>query len=135
MDSEVATVLIVDDAPASATALELACEGLAGVDVNVVASAPEAVRLLEREDDAVCAVITDVRMPGMDGFQLVKYLRGHVRHAGTPVIVVTGDTDPDTPERMARLGADAFFSKPFSPGAVRQALERLLHEKHTPKHA
>ena len=135
MDVELGIVLIVDDAPASATALELACEGLAGIDVNVVASAPEAVRLLEREDREVCAVITDVRMPDMDGFQLVTYLRGHVRHSHTPVIVVTGDTDPETPERMARLGANAFFSKPFSPGAVRQTLERLLHEKHTPKHA
>lgn len=126
------TVLIVDDTPTSATALELAFAGIPGLDVRAVSSAREAVRLLE--DGSICAVITDVRMPGMDGFQLVQFIRAHARHAATPVIVVTADTDPETPDRMARLGANAYFGKPFSPGAVRQALERLLHENHTTKH-
>ena len=43
------------------------------------------------------------------------------------MIVVTADTDPDTPARTALLGANAYFSKPFSPRAVRETLERLLH--------
>ena len=126
---ETGTLLIIDDTQTSATALELACEDVPGVEVRAVFSAREAVRLLEREDDDVCAVITDVHMPDMDGFQLVEFIRGHARHAAIPVIVVTSDTDPDTPDRMARLGANAYFGKPFSPGAVRRALERLLHER------
>jgi two-component system chemotaxis response regulator CheY len=127
------TILIVDDTPTSATALELACAGIRGVHVRTVSSALEAVRILQREDGPVCAVITDLRMPVMDGFQLVEFMRAHSRHAATPVVVVTADTDPDTPERMARLGADAYFAKPFSPGAVRQTVERLLHANQTSK--
>ncbi len=127
------TILIVDDAPTSATALELACSGIRGVDVRAARSALEALRILQRQENGpVCAVITDVRMPGMDGFQLVEFLRSDSRYAAIPVVVVTADTDPDTPRRMARLGANACFAKPFSPGAVRRTLERLLNEQETP---
>jgi CheY-like chemotaxis protein len=41
--------------------------------------------------------------------------------------VVTADADPETPERASRLGANAFFGKPFSPRAVRRTLEDLLY--------
>ena len=48
------------------------------------------------------------------------------------IIVVSGDSDPETPERVRRLGADAYFAKPYSPAAVRDTLERLLHENSPP---
>lgn len=121
------TILIVDDMETSAATLELACASIPGVNVSAVSSALEAVRILRDQDTPICAVVTDLRMPVMDGFELIQFIRAHGRHARTPIIVVTADTDPDTPERTSRLGANACFSKPFSPGAVRQTLERLLH--------
>jgi DNA-binding NarL/FixJ family response regulator len=44
-----------------------------------------------------------------------------------PIIVVSADTDPATPERVVALGAEAFFPKPFSPALVRRKLEQLLN--------
>jgi CheY-like chemotaxis protein len=52
--------------------------------------------------------------------------------AHLPIIVISGDSDPRTPERVRRLGADAYFAKPYSPAAVRETLERLLHENSSP---
>ncbi len=124
-------ILIVDDSELTATALELACSDLPGADVRTLSSAFDAAGILAG-GQPVAAVITDIRMPGMDGFQLLELIRAHPRHAVIPVIVVTGDTDPETPERLARLGADAVFPKPFSPALVRQTLERLLHANHSP---
>jgi CheY-like chemotaxis protein len=121
------TVLIVDDTEFSAVALELACSGIPGIEVRSVASAREAIRILDDRDTAVRAVLTDIRMPAMDGFDLIRFIRSHRRHVGTPIIVVSADTDPETPERTSRLGANAFFAKPFSPRAVRRALEELLY--------
>jgi CheY-like chemotaxis protein len=46
-----------------------------------------------------------------------------------PIIVVSGDTDPRTPERLASIGVDAFFPKPYSPAQVRLKLEQLLDAK------
>ena len=42
------------------------------------------------------------------------------------VVVVSGDSDPKTPERLYRLGANAYFGKPYSPAKVRQRVEQLL---------
>lgn len=120
------TVLIVDDTETSATALELACAAIPGVETSFVPSAVDAIRMLESLD-TICAVVTDVRMPAVDGFELIRFIRTYSRCRRMPVIVVSGDTDPETPERILKLGADAYFPKPFSPAAIRQKLEQLLH--------
>ncbi len=121
------TVLIVDDIEFTAAALEIACSGLPGTEIKTASSAPEAIRILEMEP--VAAVITDLGLPAMDGFELIQFIRGHKTHQTTPIIVVTADTNPDTPARATRLGANAFFSKPFSPMAVRRTLEQFLYAK------
>ena len=121
------TILIVDDTEFTAVALEMACFGILGMEVRSVSSAREAVRILDDRDTAVRAVLTDIRMPMMDGFDLIRFIRSHHRHVRTPIIVVTADTDPETPEQASRLGANAFFGKPFSPRAVRRTLEDLLY--------
>jgi CheY-like chemotaxis protein len=123
----VGSVLIVDDTEASAAALEFACAAIPGIGLSIVSSALEAVRVLRNPGQPVSAVLTDIRMPYMDGFDLIRFIRADQRFAGTPIIVVTADTDPDTPARAALLGANAYFTKPFSPRAVRETLERLLN--------
>jgi CheY-like chemotaxis protein len=63
----------------------------------------------------------------MDGFELIRRVRAHRELAGMPIVVVSADTDPETPERVAQLGAAAFFSKPYSPAQVRRKLEQILN--------
>jgi CheY-like chemotaxis protein len=82
--------------------------------------------LLEGENCAVGAVVTDLNMPRMDGFEFIERIRAEPRHRRLPIIVVSGDTDPGTPGRLAALGANAFFPKPYSPAQVRLKLEQLL---------
>ena len=54
-------------------------------------------------------------------------VRADQRLSAMPIIVVSADTDPSTPQRIAELGVEAFFSKPFSPALVRRKLEQLLN--------
>jgi CheY-like chemotaxis protein len=117
----------VDDVEASASALELACAAIPGIAILTVSSAVDAVPILRERGTSVLAVFTDIRMPRMSGFDLIRFIRADLRLAATPIIVVTADTDPDTPALTALLGANAYFSKPFSPRAIRETLERLLH--------
>ena len=121
------TVLIVDDTEASASALELVCATIPGIAVLTVSSALDAVPILRDRSTPVRAVLTDIRMPRMSGFDLIRFIRGDPRLAAIPIVVVTADTDPDTPALTALLGANAYFSKPFSPRAIRETLERLIH--------
>ena len=121
-----ATVVIVEDAATCATTLEMAFLGIPDIDVTVLATAQDALRLLARADCAVSAVVTDLNMPRMDGFEFIERIRAEPRHRRLPIIVVSGDTDPGTPDRLASLGANAFFPKPYSPAQVRLKLEQLL---------
>ena len=63
---------------------------------------------------------------GSHGFELIGRLRSDGRMADLPIIAVSGDPDPSIPARARKLGANAFFAKPFSPSAVRDALVRLI---------
>ncbi len=120
------TVVIVEDAATCAITLEMAFLAIPGIAVTVLPSAQDALRLLESADCAVRAVVTDLNMPRMDGFEFIERIRAEPRHRRLPIIVVSGDTDPQTPARLAVIGADAFFAKPYSPAQVRLKLEQLL---------
>ena len=124
------TVLIVEDSDTTADTLEIALLALPDVSVAHAHSGRKAWQLIQNEH--VSAVITDLHMPHMDGFELIERVRAAARLAHVPIIVVSGDSDPETPERVRRLGADAYFAKPYSPAAVRETLERLLHETSSP---
>jgi CheY-like chemotaxis protein len=119
-------VLIVDDAEQCAETLEVALFGLPGVDVVAAKSAEAALRLMAERP--ICAFITDLHLPRMSGFDLIRRVREHPGYAQVPILVISGDSDPGTPERIRALGANAFFSKPYSPSAVRKKLEMLLNE-------
>jgi CheY-like chemotaxis protein len=117
-------VLIVDDSPQCATNLEIALLGLSSIQVVIASSGVEALKLLP---SGVAAIITDLEMPCMDGFELIERVRADSRYARLPIIVLSGNTDPGVAERVRRLGANAFFLKPYSPAVVRNKLEQLLN--------
>ena len=120
------SVLVVEDSENSAAMLEIAFLGIPNVAVLLTASAVEAMRILDSGDAHVNVIVTDLNMPRMDGFELIRRVRADRRLANLPIIVVSADTDPTTPSRVAELGVDAFFPKPFSPAQVRRKLEQLL---------
>jgi CheY-like chemotaxis protein len=119
-------VLVVEDAEHAATMLEVALLAIRDLSVTVTASGQEALQALDN-GESVSAIITDLNMPDMDGFELIARVRGRRQCGCVPIVVVSADTDPRTPERVARLGADAFFSKPYSPAEVRHKVEQLLN--------
>jgi CheY-like chemotaxis protein len=120
------TLLIVEDAETNASTLEMIFSPL---DVSIVtaASGEQAWRLLEEGDHDLAAVVTDLEMQGMDGFELIERIRAHRVHGAVPIMVITGTSDPDADQRVRQLGANAFFSKPYSPGLVRRKMEQLLN--------
>ena len=118
-------VLIVEDSENSAAMLEIAFLGIPGLSVLTTASGVEALRILDGASP-VRAVVTDLNMPRMDGYELIRRVRSREKLSGMPIIVVSADTDPATPDRIAALGVQAFFPKPFSPALVRRKLEQLL---------
>ncbi len=118
-------VLVVEDSAECAATIEIAVAALGGIAVQTAASAEEALRILDR--GGVAAIITDLHLPSMDGLEFVAAVRRDERHSAVPILVISGDADPGTPVRVLNGGATAFFSKPYSPAAVRRALKELIH--------
>ena len=126
-NSRMPAVLIVEDSENSRAMLEIAFLGIPDLSVLVVPSAVEALRVLNGGSGPVRVMVTDLNMPRMDGYELIRRVRADQRHSDMPIIVISADTDPATPERIAALGVEAFFPKPFSPALVRRKLEQLLN--------
>jgi CheY-like chemotaxis protein len=124
-------IVIVEDTETCAATLEIAFLSIPDVTVVSVSSARHALEILH--NGPVSALVTDLHMPRMDGFELIRNVRADSRFSQMPVIVVSGDIDPRTPERVSRLGVNAFFSKPYSPAEVRDKLEHLLDANPTPE--
>jgi CheY-like chemotaxis protein len=119
------TVLVVEDSENSAIMMEMALFGIPGLSLLMADSGLEALRILQN-GSLVRAIVTDLNMPRMDGFEMIRRIREDHALSGTPIIVVSADTDPATPERVAELGVSAFFSKPYSPAQVRRTVEQIL---------
>jgi PAS domain S-box-containing protein len=122
-------VLLVDDKPANLAALEATLAGL-GLNLVKANSGPEALRaLLEQE---VALVLTDVTMPGMDGFELATAIYQREQTQAVPVIFITA-TDPER-EKVARgygAGAVDYLIKPFDPEILRGKVRTFvrLHQQ------
>ncbi len=123
-------ILIVEDSPQMATNLEIALASLGGAEVRVADSGDAALQLLEAPDcGSLAAVVTDLEMPVVDGYELIARLRANPRFASLPIIVSSGSVDPDAPGRAINAGANAYFAKPYSPAELRLKLETLLNER------
>jgi two-component system, chemotaxis family, chemotaxis protein CheY len=121
-----AFVLLVEDSDETA-ALEIALGAVEGLGIMVLTDGRHALKLLQSGNPELAAVITDLHLPFVDGFELVAAIRAHERYRSLPVIVISGDTDPDVRNRLSNLGADAFFTKPYSPAEIRHTLEGLFY--------
>lgn len=101
-------VLVADDSITTRT-LEKNILSAAGFDVALAADGREALRTVRLEPFDL--VVSDVDMPGIDGFELTERLRSNEATRDLPVILVTGKERPEDRERGMRAGADAYVLK------------------------
>jgi PAS domain S-box-containing protein len=124
-----APILLVDDKPANLLALEAVLHEL-GEPLVRAGSGEEALRRLRDEDFA--AVLLDVHMPGMDGFETARLIRAQRRSRGTPIIFVTADATDLSVEEAYAIGAVDLLTKPLVP-AVLKAKVAFFVELHRSK--
>ena len=116
-----AQVILVDDDPHLRQALSQTLD-LAGLKVVALA---EAQGLAERiEADWPGVVVSDIRMPGIDGLQLLEQL--HSRDSELPVLLITGHGDVPLAVQAMRAGAYDFLEKPFATDALLDSVRRAL---------
>jgi PAS domain S-box-containing protein len=109
-------ILLVDDTPENLVSLEAALEGL-GQELVLANSGMEALRFLLEDDFA--AILLDVKMPEMDGFQTAELIRSRKRSRHTPILFLTGYKSDEHLFRGYDLGAVDFLFKPIVPEVLR----------------
>jgi len=110
-------ILLVDDRPENLLALE-SILGSLGHELVTASSGEQALRAVLREEFAV--ILLDVRMPGMDGFEVASHIRLRERSRDTPIIFLTAAGDgPHQTLRGYAAGAADYLTKPFDPWVLR----------------
>src|SRR5712672_2759471 len=109
-------ILLVDDTPENLISLEAALDGL-GQELVLANSGMEALRHLLDHDFA--AILLDVKMPEMDGFQTAELIRRRPRCRHTPILFLTGYKSDEHLFRGYDLGAVDFLFKPIVPEILR----------------
>jgi two-component system C4-dicarboxylate transport response regulator DctD len=119
------TVALVDDdrdfRAAAAQTLELA-----GFEVRQFASAAEALQVVDESFEGI--VISDIRMPQIDGLQLYRMLRE--RDPELPVILITGHGDIEMAVDAVQEGAYDFIAKPYAADRLVQSARRAIEKRH-----
>jgi signal transduction histidine kinase len=111
-----AKILLVDDSPENLVSLEATLDGL-GQDLISAKSGVEALRHVLEHDFA--AILLDVKMPDMDGFQTAELIRSRKRSLHTPILFLTGYKSDEHLFRGYDLGAVDFLFKPIVPEILR----------------
>lgn len=103
-------VLVIDDDPT----MRLLCSiNLQGHGVVVLEAADGRLGLERARTEFPDLILTDVRMPGLDGFELAEELRRDERTRAIPLIFHSGEVTPANEARARELGALAYLTKPF----------------------
>lgn len=98
-----------------------------GYEVEIAASGSRALEICEEGPFDI--LLTDIKMPGMDGLQLIEHMRK--RQPDIAAVVITGHGSIDTAIESFKLGVMGFIVKPFTPDAllasIQSAIERRPH--------
>jgi DNA-binding response OmpR family regulator/anti-anti-sigma regulatory factor len=131
VDPEERLILIVDDNPVGLDVLSNLLAG-AGFEVAAAIDGPTAIELAQR--DAPALILLDVRLPGIDGFEVCKRLKADPATASIAVIFMTALVDVESRIRGLSLGAVDFITKPFHDeeilARVRTQMDLHLLTKH-----
>lgn len=117
-------VLVIDDNPTIVELVRQAVRMHGKYDVVVAYDGVEGLEKFQNQHPD--CVIVDVKMPRMDGYQVVRCIRGDTSTAHTPLIILSAMNEAD--DRLTGLlsGVDEYLAKPFKTSALCETLERVM---------
>ena len=114
------TALIIDDNRQTADALHQMLDVL-GIEARVAYGSSPAMEILQKMTPRL--ILLDINMPGVDGLEILSFLRREPRLAAVPVVVITSDDQPETRDRVMSGGATALLIKPATLDALEGAIK------------
>jgi len=121
-------ILVVDDKPANVLLLEQLLEEEGYRNVLSTTDSREVIDIYR--DQSVDMILLDIRMPFMDGIEVMQALKEEVGNNDyLPILVLTAQTDTETRQKALAAGARDFLTKPFQPWEVFQRIHNLLETR------
>jgi two-component system chemotaxis response regulator CheY len=118
-------ILVVDDSPETRRLVYWALGGPSSVfDLQQASDGSEALDILT--DEPIDLVVTDERMPELNGIGLVTAMRDKRELASIPVIMMTSTDGDDIRERAFAAGVQSWIAKPFTPGELIEAIQAII---------
>lgn len=117
-------VLVADDEPHIGRIIQLKLE-LGPYRVSLVQNGREALERI-RSDEPIDVILLDIMMPYVSGLEVLEEIRRLPGRRDTPVIVLTAKGQDADRRRALALGADDFFTKPFSPKKLVARIDRFF---------
>lgn len=115
-------VLVLDDSRSQRTLMRMALAG-AGYEIIEASSGDEALQHLKAEPFNL--VISDINMPGMNGFEFLQQVRSLHSHNATPVVVLSSDSQNQHEEALQKTRVQAWMRKPFQVEELVGAVQKL----------
>ena len=117
------TILIIDDDTRNIFALSAVLKAKE-FDCLTATTAPEGIELL-RKNQHISAVLMDMMMPDMDGYEAINIIKRDAATAHVPVLAVTARAMQGDEERILASGADAYISKPVDVDQLLRVLSQF----------
>jgi CheY-like chemotaxis protein len=124
------SLLVVDD---SATFRQLLCmslqrvDGITGSDITEASDGEEALEKVK--SSSFDLVLTDIRMPKMDGLEFVRQVRSELKRPDLPIIIISTKGADEDIELGMSLGASGYLSKPISMSRLKELVTNFLPEQ------
>lgn len=117
-------VLVIDDSERIVDLIRHAMLLHGGFEVVVAYNGVEGLEQFYRERPD--CVVVDVKMPGLDGYQVVRTIRGDASSANTPLVILSALHEADDTLTGLLSGVDAYLPKPFAPHLLLATLDRVM---------
>lgn len=122
--SNVKRVLIVDDSPSLRTMVSYTLRD-AGYEVMEAEDGNEALAMA-KDNDVATLVVTDIKMPYMDGLELVRELRKLQSYKFVPILALTTEGSEETKLAGKKAGVTGWMVKPFDPESLLSTIKKVL---------
>ena len=118
-------ILVIDDDPPVARMIEIALE-MAKVEHVLDYCSDGGQGRAKAGQGGYDLICLDLSMPFMDGFEALGEMKRNPKSAQIPVVVITGEQEPEIHQRVMELGAAAIVTKPFEPVQLGSILQQVL---------
>jgi CheY-like chemotaxis protein len=130
MSGDEPRVLVIDDSTLVRQILAMTCRQIPELiyaDIDQAADGVEALELLRQ--NRYDLILADIRMPRLDGFEMVRCVRNDLKDKRTPIVLISTLGSEDDVRRGLEAGATAYVVKPLSPYRVKLVVQKLLRSK------